>query len=159
MYIPPKICFQLCMCIKYTFVCHYSRYHLIIERDYMCWQISYFPPYHMLWPYTLYIFTRINVHIIKFGLISENTIIVVCYTVIYPDNKSQLEINFRSSHNDCKTADSWGSESMSWAKGWRSLYGRISWSTSCYVVCKTTCSEICISKMESLVILLLPRPP
>ena len=61
--------------------------------------------------------------------------------LVYVRPISQLQSNFWSSHNDCKTTDIGGAYSISWAMGWRSLYGIISWS-SLYVLCYKQCSEI-----------------
>ena len=60
------------------------------------------------------------------GTINENNIIGVCWTRITCPRT--LQIHVCSSYNDCNTTDSGETDSTSWAKGWRSLYGRISWS-------------------------------
>ena len=74
-----------------------------------------------------------------------------CWCILDAHNMPQFQINACSSYNDRKTTDSGGADSMSWAKGWRSLYGRISRSSFMHVF---QFSGICMRTLESFVILL-----
>ena len=78
---------------------------------------------------TRYIFTRIIVKIIKFRYLNKSYTLWCHYQrkhyycfIVDPHSMSQLQINFWSSHNDWN--ESGGAYSMSWAKGWMSIYGR-----------------------------------
>ena len=57
------------------------------------------------------------------------------WIMLDPHNMSQLQINICISCNDCTITDSGGEDSMWRCKGWRSLYGMISWSNYYVFVC------------------------
>ena len=97
---------------------------------------------YMLWPYTMHISTIIIVNIIKFCYLNNVDTLWwyhqrkhYYWCMLDAHNMTWLQINFWCSYNDFKTSDAGGADLMSWAKGWRSLYSRISWASfdvECY---------------------------
>ena len=136
------------MCIKFFVSLLYISVHYWLDIG---WHIRYFHLTH----WTIHVRT---LYILYFQIMLSETIryylVTLSRTHYYwcmldPHNTSQLQINFWSSYNDCKTTDSGGVYSMSWANGWRYIYGIISWSSFYVIVCykqhvqRYTCKNGC----------------